>query len=42
VCCRHGPKRAAYLADFWKVVDWAQVSKNFDNAKAGKVQAMVE
>lgn len=42
VCCRHGPKRAAYLADFWKVVDWSQVSKNFGNAKAGKIQSMVE
>lgn len=40
-CCRHGPKRAAYLADFWKVVDWAQVSKNFAAAKAGTIQALV-
>jgi len=38
---KHGPKRAAYLADFWKVVDWAQVSKNFAAAKAGQVQALV-
>jgi hypothetical protein len=40
-CCRHGPKRAAYIGDFWKVVDWAQVSKNFAAAKAGKIQLMV-
>lgn len=39
--CRHGPKRAAYIADFWKVVDWAQVSKNFAAAKAGKIQSLV-
>jgi len=41
VWCRHGPKRAAYVGDFWKVVDWAQVSKNFELAKAGKVEQMV-
>lgn len=38
---KHGPKRAAYVGDFWKVVDWAQVSKNFELAKAGKVEQMV-
>lgn len=41
MCRRHGPKRAAYLGDFWKVVDWAQVSKNFAAAKAGNVKALV-
>lgn len=40
--CRHGPKRADYIGDFWKVVNWDQVSKNFAAAKAGKVQALVE
>lgn len=39
--CRHGPKRADYITDFWKVVNWAQVSKNFAAAKKGDVQAMV-
>jgi len=38
---KHGPKRAAYIGDFWKVVDWAQVSKNFADAKKGNVQALV-
>jgi len=38
---KHGPKRASYIGDFWKVVDWAQVSKNFELAKAGKVQQLV-
>jgi len=38
---KHGPKRADYIGDFWKVVDWAQVSKNFASAKAGSVQALV-
>lgn len=37
----HGPNRANYIGDFWKVVDWAQVSKNFAAAKAGKIQLMV-
>jgi hypothetical protein len=40
-CCSHGPNRANYIGDFWKVVDWAQVSKNFAAAKAGKIQLMV-
>jgi len=39
---KHGPKRAAYIGDFWKAVDWAQVSKNFAAAKAGQVQALVK
>jgi Fe-Mn family superoxide dismutase len=38
---KHGPKRAAYLSDFWTAVNWQQVSKNFDQAKAGKAEAMV-
>lgn len=38
---KHGPKRAAYLDDFFKVVNWAQVSQNFAAAKAGKVSALV-
>jgi len=38
---KHGPKRASYIGDFWKVVNWAQVSKNFELAKAGNVQQMV-
>eukprot|EP00775_Hariotina_reticulata_P004270 gene4270-4522_t len=39
---KHGPKRAAYIKDFFTAVDWAQVSKNYDNAKAGKAEDMVK
>jgi hypothetical protein len=34
-CCRHGPKRPAYLEAIWKVVNWQQVSKNYDSAVQG-------
>lgn len=40
--CRHGPARAAYIENFFNVVDWAQVSKNYEAAKAGKIQSIVE
>eukprot|EP00775_Hariotina_reticulata_P004269 gene4269-4521_t len=39
---KHGPKRADYIKDFFTAVDWAQVSKNYDNAKAGKAEEMVK
>ncbi len=29
-------KRADYLKQWWKVVNWAEVSKNYDTAMAGK------
>lgn len=34
--CRHGPKRPAYLEAFWKVVNWEQVSTNYDRAGKGE------
>jgi hypothetical protein len=40
-CCRHGPKRAGYLADFWKVLSWQAVSSNYASAAAGDVAALV-
>jgi len=33
---KHGPKRAKYVEDWWKVVNWSQVSKNLESAKAKK------
>lgn len=33
---KHGPGRAAYLSDWWTVVNWQQVSKNYASAMAGK------
>ncbi|WIA40296.1 hypothetical protein OEZ86_013667 [Tetradesmus obliquus] len=38
---KHGPKRPEYLADFWKVLSWQQVSANYAAALAGNVAAMV-
>ncbi|WIA20318.1 hypothetical protein OEZ85_006150 [Tetradesmus obliquus] len=32
---KHGPKRPAYLEAFWKVLNWQQVSKNYDSAVQG-------
>lgn len=40
--CRHQNVRANYITEFWKVVDWTVVSKNFAAAQAGNVQSMVE
>jgi superoxide dismutase len=40
-CCRHGPKRADYLNDFWKVLSWQAVSSNYADAQAGNVQNIV-
>jgi hypothetical protein len=34
--CRNGPKRPAYLESFWKVLNWQQVSKNYDSAVQGE------
>jgi Fe-Mn family superoxide dismutase len=39
---KHGPKRAEYIKEFFTAVDWAQVSKNYDHAKAGKAEEMVK
>lgn len=35
-CNRHGPARANYLKDWWRVVNWQQVSRNYAAAVAGK------
>ncbi|KAF6253845.1 superoxide dismutase [Scenedesmus sp. NREL 46B-D3] len=32
---KNGPKRAAYLESFWKVVNWEQVSQNYASAVQG-------
>lgn len=32
---KHGPKRAAYIADLFSVIDWQSVSNNYDAAKKG-------
>lgn len=39
---RHGPARAAHIEDFWRIIDWTQVSKNYASAKAGQIQSIVE
>jgi hypothetical protein len=39
--CRHGPKRPDYLADFWKVLSWQAVSRNYAAAAAGNINALV-
>ncbi|KAF6253843.1 superoxide dismutase [Scenedesmus sp. NREL 46B-D3] len=38
---KHGPKRPAYLNDFWDVLSWQAVSSNYANAASGKVNALV-
>lgn len=32
-------KRPDYLKGFWNVINWQQVSQNFDSAKSGKLPA---
>jgi Fe-Mn family superoxide dismutase len=39
---KHGPGRAKYIQDFFTAVDWEQVSKNYEYAKAGKAEEMVK
>lgn len=38
---KHGPRRAAYLQSFWTAVNWQQVSRNFEDARSGRAEALV-
>lgn len=37
----HGPARKDYVSDFWKVVNWSQVSANYGSATSGKINDLV-
>lgn len=34
---KYGPERKQYLKNFWDIVNWNQVSKNFEYAMEGKI-----
>ncbi|KAF5831406.1 superoxide dismutase [Dunaliella salina] len=37
----YGPTKPKFTEDFWQVVDWKQVNKNYQAAKKGKIEDLV-
>uniref|UniRef100_A0A7S3VH45 superoxide dismutase n=2 Tax=Dunaliella tertiolecta TaxID=3047 RepID=A0A7S3VH45_DUNTE len=37
----YGPMKPKFTEDFWHVVDWDQVSKNYQAAKKGNIEDLI-